>query len=165
MNVTLFKATEELRGLLDQVDPDTGEIIEGLDKVRDLVASKSVAVVAYIKDTDLQASYLIDAAKELTDRAKAQTKRNNWLRQYLAANMEAAGILHVKDERGLFEAKLELNRDKSVDVFDEKQLPGEYMHEIPATEEPNKKLIADDLKHGVDIPGARLVAKHRLTIK
>lgn len=165
MNITLFKAAEDMAAVLDQIDPETGEILEGLDKTRDIVAQKSVAVVAYLKDTDSKADYLEQAAKELMARVAQQRKRNAWLREYLAANMRASGILHVKDERGLFEAKLDLERDKSAEVFDEKQLPAEYMREVPATEAPNKALILSDLKHGVDIPGARLVKRDRLTIK
>lgn len=165
MNITLYKAAEELQALLDSVDPETGEIVDGLDKARDVVAQKSVAVVAYIKDTDAKVKYLIDASKELKKRADAQVKRNAHLREYLAHHMAATGIMHVKDDSGLFEAKLELERDSSVDVFDEKQVPIEYMREVPATQEADKKLIASDIKAGIDVPGARVVKKNRLTIK
>lgn len=165
MNITLYKAAEELQSLLDQVDPETGEIVDGLDSAREVVASKAVNVIAYIKDTDAKAAYLLAAAKDLTDRANKQKKRNDWLKTYLAHHMAKTGITHVTDESGMFEAKFEPERDTSVDVFDAAQLTSEYMREIPATDEPNKVLIASDLKAGIDVPGARLVKKDRLTIK
>jgi hypothetical protein len=165
MNITLYKAAEELQALLDQVDPETGEIVEGLDDAREVVAQKAVSVVAYIKDTDAQVAYLLAAAKDLTDRANKQKKRNDWLRVYLAHHMARTGITHVKDEAGMFEAKFERERDQSVEVFDAEQLPSEYMRTIPETEEPNKKLIASDLKAGIDVPGAKLIKKDRLTIR
>lgn len=165
MNITLYKAAEELQDILNSLDPETGEIPESLDDARALVAQKAVNVVAYLKDTDSKADYLMAAAKELQDRAKKQKKRNEWLRQYLAFHMRQTGITHIKDESGMFEAKLELERDQSVDVFDTEQVPDEYMRTIPETQEPNKTLIASDLKLGIDVPGARIVKKDRLTIK
>jgi len=165
MNITLYKAAEELQDLLNQVDPETGEIVEGLDSARDIVAKKAVNVVAYLKDTDAKIDYLLHAAKELKDRADKQKKRNQWLREYLSFHMKHTGITHIKDDSGMFEAKLELERDQSVDVFDEKQLTPEYLRVIPEVKEPDKKLIAQDLKIGIDVPGARLIKKDRLTIK
>lgn len=165
MNITLYKAAEELQDILNSLDPETGEIPESLDDARALVAQKAVNVVAYLKDTDSKADYLMAAAKELQDRAKKQKKRNEWLRQYLAFHMRQTGITHIKDESGMFEAKIEIERDQSVDVFDAEQIPDEYMRTIPETQEPNKALIASDLKIGIDVPGARIIKKDRLTIK
>lgn len=165
MNITLYKAAEELQDILNSLDPETGEIPESLDDARALVAQKAVNVVAYIKDTDSKADYLMAASKELQDRAKKQKKRNEWLRQYLAFHMRQTGITHIKDESGMFEAKIEIERDQSVDVFDAEQIPDEYMRTIPETQEPNKALIASDLKIGIDVPGARIIKKDRLTIK
>lgn len=165
MNITLYKAAEELQDILNSLDPETGEIPESLDDARALVAQKAVNVVAYLKDTDSKADYLMAAAKELQDRANKQKKRNEWLRKYLAFHMRQTGITHIKDDSGMFEAKLEIERDQSVDVFDSAQVPDEYMRVIPEKQEPNKTLIASDLMIGIDVPGARLVKKDRLTIK
>lgn len=165
MNITLYKAAEELQALLDDIDPETGEIVGDLQSARDLVASKAVATVAYLKDTDAKVAYLRAAAKDLEARAKAQEKRNAWLRQYLAANMAATGITHIKDDTGLFEAKLERERDLSVDVFEPDLVPEEYTRTKPAEQEPDKKLIKSALDSGIDVPGARIIKKDRLTIK
>ena len=165
MNITLYKAAEELQDILNSMDPETGEIPESLDDARALVAQKAVSVVAYLKDTDSKAEYLMAAAKDLQGRAKNQKKRNEWLRQYLAYHMKQTGITHIKDESGMFEAKIEIERDQSVDVFDAEQIPDEYMRTIPEAQEPNKALIASDLKLGIDVPGARVIKKDRLTIK
>lgn len=165
MDITLYSATEALRGLLDQIDPETGELPEGYEQARAIVATKSVAVAAYVIETEKQADYLKAHAKEVTDRAKTAEKRAAWLRQYLASHMAAAGITSIKDERGLFSAKLEVGRDQSVDVFDAAQLPSDYLREIPAKHEPDKTLIRKAIADGFDVPGARIVSKDRLTIK
>lgn len=165
MNITLYKAAEELMSLLDSVDPETGEIVDGLDDAREVVAKKAVAVVAYLKDTESKITYLEAAAKDIQDRIKKQKKRNEWIRGYLAFHMKQTGIEHIADESGMFDAKFYADRDVSVDVFDEAQVPSEYMREIPAKEEPNKTLIKSALQDGTDVPGARLVWRDRLTIK
>jgi len=165
MNITLYKAAEELQALLDDIDPETGEIVGDLQSARDLVAVKAVATVAYIKDTDAKIGLLRAAAKELESRAKSQEKRNSWIRQYLAANMAATGIHHIKDEAGIFEAKLDRDRDASIDVFEPDLVPDEYTRTEPAKQEPDKKLIKSAIDSGFEVPGARLVKKDRLTIK
>jgi hypothetical protein len=53
-------------------------------------------------------------------------------------------------------------------IEDEKVLPPEYLREIPpvpASTAPDKKKLADDLKAGVIVTGAKLVPSVRLSIK
>jgi hypothetical protein len=53
-------------------------------------------------------------------------------------------------------------------IEDEKALPAEYLREIPAvpaTSAPDKKKLADDMKAGVIVAGAKLVPSVRLAIK
>lgn len=165
MNITLHAAAEELRELLDQIDPETGESPEGFESARAVVERKAVATVAYLLGSAKHADMVEDYAKELLARVKSERKRIDWLRGYLAAHMKATGITKITDERGIFSAKLDVDRDKSVDVFDAKQLPDDYLREIPAKSEPDKRLIASALDDGFDVPGARYVYKDRLTTK
>jgi Siphovirus Gp157 len=165
MNITLYQAAEELRHLLDQIDPETGEMPEGFEQARGIVATKATAVAAYLLESSKQADMVEQYAKELIDRVRAQRKRSDWLRQYLASHMAACGITKLTDDRGLFSATLAVGRDKSVDVFDAAQLPPDYMREIPARFEPDKTLIRKAIDDGFEVPGARVVAHDRLTIK
>ncbi len=55
-----------------------------------------------------------------------------------------------------------------VEIADANALPAEYLREIPAvpaSTAPDKKKLADDLKAGVIVDGARLVPGVRLAIK
>lgn len=165
MTITLHAATEELRALLDLVDENTGELPLGLELARQVVEQKAVAVVAYMLESERQADMAEGYVKELQQRIKSQRKRVEWLRTYLADHMRATGITKITDERGIFSAKLEIGRDKSVEVFDEDQVPADYMREMPATSEPDKKLIRSALDDGFDVPGARVIARDRLTVK
>src|SRR5882672_5546260 len=84
------------------------------------------------------------------------------LRQYLKVEMEHMGIKRI--ECPLFTIALRANPG-SVEIFDARQLPLDYWRTPPAPEPtPDKKMIADALKSGTDVPGARLEQKNRLAI-
>lgn len=165
MNITLYRAAEEVRELLDQIDPETGELPEGFTQARELVASKAQAVAAFILQNDAQAAMVEAHAKALLDRVKAARKRSDWLRDYLRTHMAACGIREIASDDGTFKASLAIGRDESVDVYEPGLLPSDYMREIPAKYEPDKALIKKAMKDGYEVPGARIVAKDRLTIK
>jgi hypothetical protein len=165
MQIKLYEAAEQVRNLLEQIDTETGELPEGYEQARAIVATKSQAVAAWVLENERQADFVEAHAKGLLERVKAARKRSDWLRQYLASHMDACGILSIKSEDGLFAVKLEKERDVSVDVFDAAQLPADYLREIPAKHEPDKSLIKKALSDNFDVPGARLVRKDRLSIK
>lgn len=164
-NITLHDATEQVRELFDQIDPETGELPGGLEEARQIVQRKAVAVVAYVLESERLADSAEDYIKDLQARVRTARRRVTWLREYLREHMAASGILKVTDERGLFSATLSIGRDRSVDVFDAAQLPSDYMREIPAKLEPDKALIRKAISDGFTVPGARIIAADRLTIK
>jgi hypothetical protein len=165
MQVTLYQASASVRDMLDQIDPETGEMPEGFDQARAIVATKAQAVAAFVLDTEAQADMVEQHAKRLMDAARSARKRTEWLRQYLQSHMTACGITEIKSDDGTFKASLSIGRDESVEIFDAAQLPQDYLREIPAKYEPDKKLIAKAIKDGYDVPGARLNRKDRLTLK
>lgn len=165
MKITLYKAAEDFRHLLEEMDPETGELPEGFTQVRELVASKAQAVAAFVLENNAQADMVEAHAKALLDRVKTARKRSDWLKEYLRTHMAACGIQQIKSEDGTFTVKLEPGRDESVEIFDPAMLPQDYMREVPAKYEPDKTLIKKAIKDKFDVPGARLVAKDRLTIK
>lgn len=165
MQITLYQAADSVRDLLDQIDPETGELPEGFEQARALVATKAQACAAFILDNEAQADMVEQHAKSLLDRVKTARKRSQWLRQYLSSHMAAAGVMSIKSDDGTFTAKLDIGRDESVDVWDAAQVPADYMREIPAKQEPDKTLIKKAIKDGFEVPGAKLIAKDRLTLK
>lgn len=163
--ITLHAATEAVRDLLDQIDPETGELPEGFEQARALVAQKAVAVTAYILEADRGIESAKAYAKDLNAKIKTEEKRQEWLRRHLQEHMAAAGITEIADERGIFKASLAAGRDEAIEIFDEAQLPADYLREIPAKHEPDKTLIKKAIKDGFEVPGARLLKRDRLTIK
>jgi hypothetical protein len=165
MQITLHAAADQVRKLLEQIDPETGELPEGFEQARAIVATKSAAVAAYLLEDERQAEMVEGYAKDLMARVKTARKRSEWLREYLRSHMAACGLTEIKDERGIFTAKLEKDRDEAVEVFDLAQIPKDYLREVPATEVPDKVLMKKAFKDGFEVPGAKLVRRDRLTIK
>ena len=165
MQITLYQAAATVRDLLEQIDPETGELPEGFEQARAMVATKAQACAAFILENDAQANMVEAHAKALLDRVKTARKRSEWLRQYLHSHMQACGVLSIKSDDGTFSAVLSPGRDKSVEIFDATQLPPDYLREVPAKYEPDKTLIRKALDDGFEVPGARIVAKDRLQIK
>lgn len=165
MQIKLYEAAEAVRAMLEQIDPETGELPEGFEQARAMVATKAQSCAAWILSNEAEASLVEQHAKTLLDRVKTARKRSEWLREYLRSHMAAAGILSIKSDDGTFSAKLDKDRDESVEIYDERMLPMDFMREIPAKFEPNKADIRRALKEGFGVPGAKLVAKDRLTLK
>ncbi len=165
MNITLHQAADDVRQLLDQIDPETGELPEGFEQARAIVATKATAVAAYLLESEKQADAVENYVRELSARIKSAKKRSEWLRGYLQSHMTACGITEIKDERGIFKATLAIGRDEAVEILDEAQIPSDYLVEVPASTKPDKTLMKKAMKDGFDVPGAKLVKRDRLTIK
>jgi len=164
MQVTLYQAAETVRHLLEQIDSDTGELPEGFEQSRSIVANKAQAVAAFILANEAEADLVETHAKALIDKAKKARKRSEWLRQYLSEHMNACGITEIKSDDGTFKAQLFIDRGVSVEAFNISQIPMEYMVE-KISWSPDKNLIKKNILNGVDVPGAKLVSKNCLTIK
>ncbi len=165
MQISLYQAASTVRDLLDQIDPETGELPEGFEQARAIVATKAQAVAAFILENEAQAKMVEDHAKALLDRVRTARRRSEWLRQYLHSHMSACGVLSIKSDDGTFSAVLAPGRDESVEIFDLAQLPKDYMREVPAKLEPDKALIKQAIKDKFEVPGARIIAKDRFTLK
>lgn len=165
MQITLHAAADDVRHLLDQIDPETGELPEGFEQARAIVATKATAVAAYLIESEKQAEAADEYVKELQQRVKSARRRSEWLRGYLQSHMAACGVLEIADQRGIFKATLSPGRDEAVEVWDEKQIPQDYLVEVPASYKPDKALMKKAMKDGFEIPGAKLVKRDRLTIK
>lgn len=162
--LSLYKAADELAPLLDQIDDD-GCISPELEAALSQFEGKGLSVAAYILNCEKHAQMIHDAAEAMDKRAAPLENRAKRLRQYLADSMKRTGVTEITCPE--FSAKLYPERDAKVDVFDEKQIPAAYMRlpePKPPVAAPDKKAIADAIKSGKDIPGARIVKSDRIVI-
>lgn len=165
MNITLSAAARQLEETFDQIDPETGELPEGYQSARDLVATKAEAVAAYMLNSASYADMLKARSAELAKQATSIEKRRKWLERYLLENMASAGMTEIRANDGSFRVRRYPERDASVEILDAAQLPEDYLREIPAKHEPDKTLIKKAINDGHDVPGARIVKRDRLEIK
>lgn len=165
MSLSLYTITQDLTQVLDQIDDD-GVISDDLANQLALFDAKGLAVTAYILNCEAEAQLIKDAAAKMAKRAEGPSNKAKRLREYLVVSMKRTGITEISCPQ--FSAKLHLERDASVEVFDEKQLPADFMRypePKPPVAVPDKALITKAIKDGFDVPGAKIIKKDRLDIK
>lgn len=85
---------------------------------------------------------------------------------YLAFNMKRTGTTEIAANDGTFKVKLLIDRDAAVEIYDDKQIPAQFMTTPkPPEPKPSKTEIAKAIKAGIEVPGARIIKRDRLEIK
>jgi len=162
-NITLFDAAQAVREAINQIDPDSGEIIETYAESRELFQNKAIACVAYAKEEAATLASAKAMLKDMAAKVEAREKRLERFEAYLADCMKATGITEVKHELGLFAAKLYPERDESVELDPDAEFPASLCND-PKPPTPSKTKIKAAIKAGEAVAGARIVRKDRLTI-
>ena len=162
-HITLFDAAQAVREAINQIDPDTGEIVETYTESRELFQSKAIACVAYAKEEAATLASAKGMVKDMLAKIEAREKRLERFEAYLSDCMKATGVTEVKHELGLFAAKLYLERDESVELEPDAVFPAALCTD-PKPPAPSKTKIKAAIKAGEAVAGARIVRKDRLTI-
>lgn len=163
-NLSLYQAADDVVALLDSFDPETGEYPEGFETALAAFHGKGASVVAYILNRDLEIDAIDGVIKKLSLRKKAIQSRQDRLRTYLQDQMKRSGTTEISANDGTFKARLLIERDASVEIYEEGMVPQDYLREIPATYAPDKTLIKKAIADGFEVPGARILKKDRLEI-
>ncbi len=126
---------------------DTLEGLKGEIKLK----AENIAHVLLNSDTDVAA---LDAEiQRLTNRKKAIENGKERLRDYLRFNMEATRT--TKIDCPLFSISLGKARDK-VSIDNEDVLDESYFN-VKITRSPDKRVLLDHLKKGIEIEGVSLI--------
>jgi len=161
--LTLFDLAAQVRESVNQIDPETGEILENYSDSHELFQHKAVACVAYAKEEGATLESAKAMVKDMLAKIEAREKRLDRFKEYIADCMKATGITEVKHDLGLFGAKLYLDRDESVELEDGATFPAALCND-PKPPAPSKTKIKNAIKAGEAVAGARIVRKDRLTI-
>ena len=164
--LSLYELSSEFCAIADRMraedwDDDTlRDTLEGLSLP---VEEKAKNVALYIKTLSANEGAISGAAQQLLERAKSMSAQRDRLHRYLLDNMLRCGISKI--ESPIVSIVIRKN-PPAVDITDEALLPDGYIVDPPPPPpRPDKKLIAADLKAGIDVPGARLIQSERLEIK
>lgn len=167
--LTLYQIAGEYRQAADtlaELDLDEQTIADTLESINGDLTTKSQNVAFVIRNLEAAAEQIGVAIEAMKARAEALEKRAERIREYLLQNMLMAGVQKI--ECPYFKLAVRDNPPKVI-VDDEKQIPMHYMTDPapppPPPPKPDKKLIAQALKDGADVPGCRLESGKRIEIK
>lgn len=162
--MTLYQISQEHRALADalqDMELDEQTIADTLEAESSLV-EKSQSVAFVIRNMETFAAAVKAEADAMAERAKRVQKRADSIKTYLHNCMNLAGVQKI--EHPQFTISIRKNPE-SVQIFEEKLLPPDYLREIPASYAPDKALIKQAIKDGHEVPGAKLTRTESLQIK
>jgi len=116
-------------------------------------------LVKYIRNLELGVNMCDTEIERINKMKEKAGKRINGIKKYLLPYVAK----HKKIEAGTF--TLSTRKSESVNIIDKEKIPINYRTVIPETWNPDKKLIKQDIKKGVIVPGAELKESDNLQIK
>lgn len=169
MNITLYELAAEHRAALDRLadlDLPPEVVADTLESLGGELEVKAQNVVAFLRNLETTAEAIKQAESAMASRRKAIENRVDNLKRYVLESMQANGIQKI--ECPLFVLSI-AKGPPAVEIEDERQIPADYFTIPPPPPPPppqvDKKLIAQALKDGFDVPGARLRQGVRLAIR
>lgn len=164
---TLFEIAAEYRAdlaVLEDLDLDPQTLADTLDGMSGALESKALAVGAVVLNLHASADAIEAAAKAMAARAKAARAKAARLEEYLHAGLMVAGVQRVECPQYVIRVK---SLPPQVEIEDVAQLPLDCLRIRPAPEpEPDKLLIAQRIKNGTPVPGARLmIGRTKIEVK
>lgn len=148
---------QQLLNLAEQLDPEL--LKDTLESIDDELETKAENVAFVIKELEGQSLVLETETKRLAERKNTINNNVKRLKQSLFDAMITAKKQKIKTN--LFTLDIRKN-PPSVIVEDESKLLN-YLIEQP--KKIDKTKLGDDLKKGIEVPGAVLVQTERLQIK
>lgn len=164
--LTLYAMAGEFKEAADklaEMDLDEVTIRDTLESLSGDLEAKATNTIMLVRNLEATAEQIKAAEKQMADRRKAFEARAASIRQYVMDTMIFAGIQKI--ECPLFKIALRDN-PPAVVVDSAEQIPTHYMTDPPPPAPvPDKKLIAQALKDGQEVPGCHLERGQRLEVK
>ncbi|HGJ8394026.1 TPA: siphovirus Gp157 family protein [Neisseria gonorrhoeae] len=160
--LALYRCAADVQAALDYYFDSETEREDTLEAVIGQFEVKAQSVIAYIKNQEITEKMLEEHIRRMTGKLKAAKARNQSLKDYLARNMQAAGITEIKADDGTFKASF--RKSEAVVILDEAQIPAEFMRETVKTE-PDKTAIKKAIESGRQVAGAKIEGRKNLQIR
>ncbi|EAD3054298.1 hypothetical protein D7212_05600 [Listeria monocytogenes] len=148
---------QQLLNLAEQLDPEL--LKDTLESIDDELETKAENVAFVIKELEGQSLILEKETKRLAERENTINNNVKRLKQSLFDAMITAKKQKIKTN--LFTLDIRKN-PPSVIVEDESKLLN-YLIEQP--KKLDKTKLGDDLKKGIEVPGAKIIQTERLQIR
>jgi len=164
MTIKLYELTDAyVRILALAEEAEDGEWLEALAGLQGAIEEKAENTAKMIRSLEADAETFRAEAERMLAISKSRQNRVTSLKDYLKANLEAAGMDKVKGQ--LFTVSLQ-SSPPSCRVMDEAAIPIEYQRVIPARIEVDARaIIAHWRDTGEAIPGVEVVQSKHLRIR
>lgn len=160
--MSLFEMSQTAKQLYELLE--SGDIDEQilLDTMESIGASAKLEDYVYVcKSFEAEIAMYDAEIKRLTENKRLLQNRIEYMKAKMIEFMQATG--QKTANAGTF--KLTMRENKSCEVENIDMIPLEYMREIPAKFEPDKKAMLTALKNGEKISGASLKTSYSVTAK
>ncbi|WP_010276531.1 siphovirus Gp157 family protein [Paenibacillus senegalensis] len=158
----LYDLTEQYQDLLDMLeqDPDNPSLQAMLDGLEGAIEDKVENIVKVIKSLEAQEKALETEAKNMMSKKSAVRVNIDRLKEHTTDLLNKSGLEKVK---GTLHSAWLQNNPASVSVVDESIIPKTYY----VTPEPVlvKRMVLEDLKSGLTIPGVELKQGKSLRVR
>jgi hypothetical protein len=166
---SLYELSHEYAELLNDIsicDEVTAEQEKRIDELNDSVENKIINVAKYIMNLEYEYEAMENSLKKINDRGykklSALHREINRKKDYIQNAMRLSQLQKVFSPD--FDISIVKNPPKT-DVYNEEIIPEKYFVEVIQKDRYiNRKSLAEDLKKGVDVPGAKIVQETRLKI-
>ena len=148
-----------LEGLAELDDLPEEAIADTLEALQGEFTDKALNVARFIRNLEAEAAAIEEAQRRMAARAKAASNRARRLKDYLKAELERTGLKPTAPDLAL---RLQKN-PPAVVVDDEAKIPQAFKETV-TTVKLLKSEIANALKAGEAVAGARLERRSRLVI-
>lgn len=164
--LSLYVIAAEHRAMVERLmdtQDDAQAIADTIEAESYPLETKAQNVAYAVKNLEATAEAIKAAEQEMAKRRKAIENRATNIKTYLQTCMEVAGVSKIECPHFALSIN---NNPPSVDIFEEKLIPAEFMRQPePPPPAPDKTAIKEALKSGKDVPGAMLAQGKRLDIK
>lgn len=163
--MNLFEINETIKAVMAKYnDPDTQMDEEAfkdtLDSLEATRNDKLDGLAGWYDSNNSKINFIEDKIRALQEEKKRLTNQNKGIMDYMTSTIDEAGIKSVQTAHHLLRPR---NYRDSVKVDPTVQLPKDYI-KTEEIEKVNKKLLYQDLRAGIKIPGAELVPNRKTTI-
>lgn len=163
--MNLFEINETIKAVMVKYnDPDSqmdeDALKDTLDSLEATRNDKLDGLASWYDSNNSKINFIEDKIKALQEEKKRLTNQNKGIMDYMTSTIDEAGIKSVQTAHHLLRPR---NYRDSVKVDPTVQLPKDYI-KTEEIEKVNKKLLYQDLRAGIKIPGAELVPNRKTTI-
>ncbi|MCO6528626.1 MAG: siphovirus Gp157 family protein [Lactobacillus sp.] len=158
--MNLFEINDSIKQIVDRDDIDSEALKDTLDALELTRDEKLDGLAGLIERDTADIDFLTNKIKQLTEQKRHFQNQKDNLLKYMTEVIDDAGVKQVQTKHYILKPR---NYRQKTIISDELKLPDTY-REKKEVVSINKQLLYNDLKKGVEIPGAHLEPNRKTTI-